>query len=171
MAPLAGNSSQTASAAQAFIQLWGDMGPRWGVPRTLTLVHALLFIEGRPLNTDDVMARLGISRGNASMTLRTLVEWGLAARTHNPTDRKDYFASDQDVWGLFVTVTRARRRREMEPLMSALASIVDAPESGGDDAARTKLADMLRFVRAFDAVSERVLALGPQALEAFSQPS
>ena len=162
------NAGAQATPTEAFIQFWGDMGAHWGVPRTVTLVHALLFIEAKPMNTDDVMARLGISRGNASMTLRTLVEWGLASRTHNPTDRKDYFAADQDVWQLFVTVVKARKRREVEPLVGSLQAIADAAAASGDPtqtACGDRLAELIQFVRAFDLIAERLLAAGPQALE------
>lgn len=172
MAQGARNQDEVLGSAESFIRLWGDMGPRWGVPRTLTLTHALLFIEGRPLNTDEVMERLNISRGNASMTLRTLVEWGLATRTHNPSDRRDYFAADQDVWNLFTAVVRMRRRNEVEPLLATLQALAE-PAGGQQDArearCRAKLQEMLQFARAFDGLAERFLAMGPDALRAFGE--
>jgi len=129
-------ANQETSPADGFIRLWGEMGTHWGVPRTMTQVHALLFILGRPLNTDDIMSRLAISRGNASMTLRTLVDWGMITRTHNPRDRKDYYAAEQDVWKLFATIARARKRREIEPLLGSLKQVLD--QNGGTDDPETK---------------------------------
>lgn len=103
-----------------FIELWSQMGSRWGVPRSMVEVHALLFIHGTPLNTDEIMAHLGISRGNASMTLRTLLDWGIVRKEHRKEDRKDYFWAEQDVQTLFCTVMCARKRRELDPLTEAL---------------------------------------------------
>ena len=107
-------------AQDRFIGLWGEMGSAWGIPRTMAEVHALLYISGEPMNTDDVMARLRISRGNASMTLRTLCEWGIVSRVHNRGDRKEYFRAEQDVWKLFATIVRERKRREFDPLLDAM---------------------------------------------------
>ena len=70
-----------------FIELWGDMGARWGVPRSMTELHALLFIVGKPMNTDDIMRELSISRGNVSMTLRTLLDWEIIVRSQQSEDR------------------------------------------------------------------------------------
>jgi DNA-binding transcriptional regulator GbsR (MarR family) len=163
----ASTANQETRPADGFIRLWGEMGTHWGVPRTMTQVHALLFIEGRSLNTDDIMARLSISRGNASMTLRTLVDWGMITRTHNPRDRKDYYAAEQDVWKLFATIARARKRREIEPLIGSLKQVLDQ-SAGAEDAdtktQRAKIEEVLAFTRLFDAVAEQFLAAGPDAL-------
>jgi DNA-binding transcriptional regulator GbsR (MarR family) len=124
-------------------------------------------MAGRALNTDDIMARLSISRGNASMTLRTLVDWGMITRTHNPRDRKDYYAAEQDVWKLFATIARARKRREIEPLLGSLKQVLDQSADSTDAdtrSQRAKIEEVLAFTRLFDAVAEQFLAAGPDAL-------
>ena len=158
------NASNSSHAGQAFVALCGEMGTHWGVPRTMAQVNALLFMEGRPLNTDEIMERLSISRGNASMTLRTLVEWGMITRTHNAKDRKDYYAGEQDVWKLFATVARTRKQREVEPLVSRLQALLDAAPAG-NDAQRRKIEELLDFVKAFDALANRFLGLGGGAVQ------
>ena len=105
---------------QLFIQRWGEMGANWGISRTMAEVHALLFVSPEPLCTDDVMAQLQVSRGNASMNLRQLVNWGLICRVHLPGDRKEYFACETNVWQMFETITRERRRREIEPIVETI---------------------------------------------------
>lgn len=119
----------TASQDQ-FVQAWGQMGPSWGISRTMAEVHALLFIVGTPLNTDDVMERLKISRGNASMSLRSLVEWGIVSRVHKRGDRKEYFVGEQDVWSLARAIMRERLRREVLPTLATLYEIRDMTEDG-----------------------------------------
>ena len=74
-------------AQQTFVRRWGEMGATWGISRTMAEVHALLFITGDPLCTDDIMHMLQISRGNASMNMRQLVNWGLIRLTHLRGDR------------------------------------------------------------------------------------
>ncbi len=119
------SAARFAEVQEQLVQAWGQMGPAWGVSRTMAETHALLFVSGAPLNTDDVMDRLHISRGNASMSLRALVEWGLISRVHLRGDRKEYFQADQDAWSVARTVIRERLRREILPLLAALHEIRD----------------------------------------------
>jgi DNA-binding transcriptional regulator GbsR (MarR family) len=96
------------------------MGGYWGINRTMAELHALLYISAEPLCTDDIMEQLQISRGNASMNLRQLVDWGLIHRVHKKGDRKEYFASETDVWEMFQSIARERKRREVEPIVETI---------------------------------------------------
>ncbi|TVQ31494.1 MAG: MarR family transcriptional regulator [Phycisphaeraceae bacterium] len=120
------NPERTLIEAQdRFIAAWGQMGSAWGISRTMAEAHALLFIAGRGMNTDEVMERLQISRGNASMSLRALVEWGLVSRAHKRGDRKEYFQAETDVWTMLRTIVRERMKREVEPVLASLHEIRD----------------------------------------------
>ena len=66
------------------------------------------------------MARLSISRGNVSMNLSKLVEWGLVRRVHQRGDRRDYYESLSDVWEMFTLVAAQRKRREIDPILTTL---------------------------------------------------
>lgn len=104
-----------------FIRRWGEMSGYWGINRTMAELHALLYISAEPLNTDEIMAALQISRGNTSMNIRQLVNWGLIARVHKKGDRKEYFAAQTNVWEMFETIVRERRRREVEPIIETIS--------------------------------------------------
>ncbi len=119
------SASQVHEAQNRFIETWGRMGSAWGVSRTLAEVHALLYITGDALCTDDVMERLEISRGNASMTLRGLTDWGIVQRVHKRGDRKEYFQAEADVWTMFKTIATERKKRELDPVVTSLFEIRD----------------------------------------------
>src|ERR1700739_3513823 len=95
---------------QDFVGLWRRMSSLWGISPTMAEIHGLLFITGAALSTDNIMERLGISRGNVSMNLNKLVEWGLVRRVHKRGDRRDYYESLGDVWEIF-TLGAAQRKR------------------------------------------------------------
>ncbi len=141
-------AERLAHAHQQFVEHWGRMASLWGVPRSMAEVHALLFIEGRSVNADEVVLRLGISRGNASMTLRTLVDWGIVQRTHNKTDRKDYYQAEQDVLTLFSTVIRVRKQREIDPLLALVGECRKAaamvPRNDADQETTTRAGELDR---------------------------
>jgi DNA-binding transcriptional regulator GbsR (MarR family) len=167
--------TQLREVRQRFVAIWGQMASSWGIPRTMAEVHALLYITGRPLNTDEVIEGLGISRGNASMTLRALVDWGVVSREHVRGDRKEYFVAEQDVWKLFRTVLRERKKREIDPLLDALQSCrdmtADALEDGRLEAAAAvdahgrRLDQLIEFIHLVDAISQRFISPSGQGLQ------
>ena len=165
---------------ERFIALWGQMASSWGIPRTMAEVHGLLFLADEPLNTDDIMQRLHISRGSASMTLRSLQDWGIVSRVHRRGDRKEYFQAEQDVWKLFRTILRERKKREIDPLLEELhtcQALTDSLETKGKkrraldaEAARLKalndkLTDMISFVEMIDAISNRLMNSSGKGLQ------
>ncbi len=127
--------SELHESEALLVRRWGEMGGYWGISRTMAEIHALLFVSGQLLCTDDVMALLHVSRGNASMNLRALVDWGLVERVHQLGDRKEYFRADTNVWHMFETIMRERRRREVEPIIATIDRCRELAEHEGHDAA------------------------------------
>lgn len=163
-------------AQDRFVAAWGQMGSAWGISRTMAEVHALLYITGRPLCTDDVMQRLEISRGNASMSLRALLDWGIVTRTHKRGDRKEYYLAEQDVWAMFRAIVRERMKREVDPLRVSLHEIRDlTPETKlpakpepTAEAVRDhnqRLDSMLEFLQTVDHLSERFVSPSGRGLQ------
>jgi DNA-binding transcriptional regulator GbsR (MarR family) len=107
-------------AQDQFILEWGRMSSSWGINRTMAQIHALLFVSAQPLTVDDIMKRLLISRGNASMSLRDLMEWGIVRRFRRPGERRDVYTSETDPWQMFARVIRERKRRELDPTAKAI---------------------------------------------------
>jgi DNA-binding transcriptional regulator GbsR (MarR family) len=154
-----------------FITHWAEMGSSWGVPRSVAEVHALLFIEGRAMCADEIMSRLQVSRGSVSMTLRTLADWGIVTKTRQRGDRKEYFEAEQDVWNLLSLIVRARKRRELEPLLAALDETRQAANVDPTaDAAELKehlarLDSMHDALRRLDRLSDQFIGRGGKGLD------
>jgi DNA-binding transcriptional regulator GbsR (MarR family) len=153
-----------AEVEREFIDLWRSMSSLWGISPTMAQIHGLLFITGEVLSTDDIMARLNTSRGNVSMNLTRLVEWGLVRRVHRRGDRKDYYESLSDVWEMFTVVATQRKRREIDPMINILRHCGErlAPEhlgAGADDERvvgwRHRVADLLAFLGLCDELAQR----------------
>jgi len=113
-------AAQLEAARDEFVTQWGAIGNAWGINRTMAEIHALLYITAQPLCTDDVMERLNISRGNASMSLRALCDWGIIRRLHKRGERREYFESLSDVWEMFSIIAAERKRREMDPVLETI---------------------------------------------------
>lgn len=147
-----------------FVELWGSMSSLWGVNPTMARIHGALFITGRAMTADDLMERLAISRGNVSMNLAKLVEWGLVRRVHRPGDRREHYESLKDVWEMFATVAVQRKRREIDPLLNTLRRCKEslsaevlgehANDSTVQDRAR-RIQDLVKFLTMMDGLSQR----------------
>jgi DNA-binding transcriptional regulator GbsR (MarR family) len=161
------------------VRRWGEMGGYWGINRTMAEIHALLFVSGQPLCTDDIMAQLHVSRGNASMNLRGLVDWGLIRRVHKFGDRKEYFEADTDVWHMFETILRERRRREVEPILETLERCrqmipgagrgTEAPSPEETRAFARRLDELQRFLATTSTLFELVLQYGDAGVATLMQ--
>lgn len=117
------------SAKTEFIQSWGILGASWGINKAMAQIHALLLISPEGLSTEQIMDELKISRGNANMNIRALVEWGIVEKELRIGERKEYFVSEKDIWELARIVTKERRRREIEPLIKMLNKVQDLDKS------------------------------------------
>ena len=148
-----------SQARASFIQGWAALGSSWGVSRTMAMTHALLLVSEDALSTDEVMDELGISRGNANTTLRELVGWGLVRRVVRIGERREYFEAEQDVWAIFCTVARERKRRELEPALALLEACRDQTKGiRKAKAFHAKLSELAEFVALANGLLERIAA-------------
>ncbi len=146
-------------AKKQFVSEWGTFGSKWGVNRTMASVHALLLVSSESLCADDVMEQLDISRGNANMNLRALIDWGLVRKTHKAGERKEYFYAEKDVWKVTRQVIKERKRRELEPLRNMLTELkhdvdVESPES---EEFQKMMVELSSFADAADVALEKMV--------------
>jgi DNA-binding transcriptional regulator GbsR (MarR family) len=147
-----------------FVELWNNMASLWGISPAMARIHGLLYITGSALSMDDIMARLAISRGNVSMNLSKLVEWGLVRKVHRRGNRKEFYESLSDVWEMFTLVASQRKRREIDPILSTLRRCRDelSPEALGGKAAQEaaqarfhRVNDLLKLLSRLDSLAQR----------------
>jgi DNA-binding transcriptional regulator GbsR (MarR family) len=112
-------------AKQQFIQCWGSLATQWGINKTMAQVHALLMSTPGPLNQDEIMDQLNISRGNVNMNIRELINWGLVERVILAGERKEYFTAEKDIWKVAKQVIKERKKRELDPLIKTLEQLQD----------------------------------------------
>jgi DNA-binding transcriptional regulator GbsR (MarR family) len=110
-------------AKDEFVQIWGALGSNWGINKAMAQIHALLLATENPITTEEIMEELQISRSNANLNIRSLIDWGLIYKKHVAGDRKEYFIAEKDMWDVAVKIMNERKRREVEPVIRELKSI------------------------------------------------
>jgi len=117
-------------AKNKFISTWGSLGTLWGINKAMAQIHALLLISPEPLSMEDIMKELQISRGNTSMNLRQLMDWGIVSKENKMGERKEYFTSEKDVQELARQIAKERSRRELKPTIKILNDVSNIKEDG-----------------------------------------
>lgn len=139
-------------AKEKFIQAWGTLGSSWGISRTMAQVHALLLISPDALSAEEIMEQLSISRGNANLNVRALIDWGLVQKELRPGERREFFVAEKDIWKVFRQVAKERRKRELEPMLHALEALREVENTGSD-----------RHAKAFSDTVDGIYKLGTKA--------
>jgi DNA-binding transcriptional regulator GbsR (MarR family) len=168
----AAESAETALAGAVgalgarFVLHWGEMGTRWGVNRTVSQIHALLYLLGRPMHAEEISAVLQVARSNVSTSLRELQNWNLVKVTHLAGDRRDHYETLQDPWDLLRVILRERKEREFDPTLAFLQDCVDGPAFAREDAGTQKrLRETLALMQALSTWGEQVLGMENSVLK------
>ena len=119
--------------AQAFVLHFGEMGSRWGINRTVGQIYATLFIAEVPRHAEEISEALSLSRGSVSMGLKELASWNLVQLRHLPGDRRDYYETPRDVWAIFRTLVEERKKREIDPTLTTLRTLLMEPATDSAD--------------------------------------
>jgi DNA-binding transcriptional regulator GbsR (MarR family) len=139
---------------EKFLQTWGTLGTTWGINRTMAQIHALLIISPTSLSADEVMKELMISRGNANMNIRALMDWGLVYKELRTGDRKEYFIAEKDIWIVVRQIIINRKKKELEPMIKVLDDISNVE---GDSPEALALAKAVRDIKLFSSKADSTL--------------
>ena len=143
-----------------FVLHWGEMGTRWGVSRTVSQLHALLFFLGRPMHAEEISLVLQVARSNVSTSIRELQNWDLVKVTHLAGDRRDHFETLQDPWELMRVIARERKEREFDPTTAFLRGCVESREFAREDPGTQKrLRETLALMEGASAWTDEMLEL------------
>lgn len=137
-----------------FISTWGSLGTLWGINKAMAQIQALLFISTKPLSMEDIMEELQISRGNTSMNLRQLIDWGIVTKEIIPGERKEFFTTEKDVQELARVIAKERSRREIQPVIKVLKDVSSIEDDGTE-----KTKELIRQTKALHDLTENADAM------------
>jgi DNA-binding transcriptional regulator GbsR (MarR family) len=143
---------------ERFIQSWGAFGSSWGINRTMAQVHALLLISQESLSAEEIMEELQISRGNANMNVRALIDWGLVYKDLQPGERKEFFKAEKDMSVVVKQIITHRKKKELEPMLKVLDEISSVENVCEESKEFTKVvSDIKLFSSKADSVLDKLI--------------
>jgi len=152
-------SSEVETVRDAFVQLWGSMGPFWGISPTTARIYSWLLSRAEPADTDEIMQGLEMSRGAVSMACRELREWHLVFAEKAPGSRRVTFRPATDLEKVIRNIVQIRKRREWDPVLESLREWIPRLE-------RDRSPDAAIFRERLEAL-ESLVALTDSMVEVF----
>ena len=145
-------------AKNKFVQTWGALGSQWGINKTMAQIHALLMVSNEPVSMEDIMEELQISRGNASMNLRALIDWGIVYKEYKPGERREFFIAEKDLDELAVKIAKERSKREIKPALKVLKEVssIESPTSEEEKHFVDQTTKLYDFVLKADNVLDKI---------------
>jgi HTH-type transcriptional regulator, glycine betaine synthesis regulator len=131
------HSARTAKVAQStlereFVAIFSDLADLFGNPRSHGEIYGLLFSTERALSMEEIVARLGISKGSASQGLRQLGELGAISRAREDGERTHTYIATIELKPLLAGFLKRRlaphlasgssRLQRLEKLLPSLSS-------------------------------------------------
>ncbi len=121
-------------AKNKFVQTWGALGSQWGINKTMAQIHAFLMVSSAPVSMEEIMEELKISRGNASMNLRALMDWGIVYKEFKQGERREFFIAEKDLDELATKIARERSKREIKPALKVLKEVSSITDTSSVEA-------------------------------------
>jgi DNA-binding transcriptional regulator GbsR (MarR family) len=148
-------------AVSRFVLEWGNLGERWGVNRSVSQIHALLYASKEPLAAEEIADVLGIARSNVSNSLRELQSWNIIRSVPVLGDRRTFYTAETDLWNLVSRIAAGRKARELDPAAAALRECVEMTRNSRsvDPVVQLRLREMLDFVERLSRWYDQMIAL------------
>jgi DNA-binding transcriptional regulator GbsR (MarR family) len=147
MTEITDKTGDLPEAVRRFVLHWGDMGGQWGVNRSVSQIHAFLYLSDKPQTAEDIADALTMARSNVSNSLKELIAWGLIRRVPVMGDRRDFYEAESDVWTIAAKIVAGRKERELDPAIAVLkVCVADSQKDPHVHAtAKKRLKEMLAF--------------------------
>jgi len=128
--PDATTTSELDRETHAF---WVEVADLIGVSHSIAEAYAVIFLAAQPLNADDIVAKLGVSRSGAGQALKQLAEMGAIRPSSGVQSRKDHYELQTDLGVLMRLFLNSRMLPRIEELSRCRAVLAaQAQQSGAE---------------------------------------
>src|SRR5882724_6614043 len=126
MTPITDDTFQTR-----FIELSGELSAMCSFNRSIGQIYGLLYITPEPLSLEDIAKACRMSKGNASIHLRTLETWGAVHQSSRAGSRKDYYSANTDLRSLAIRRLQEGVARRLDHASHRIQEIKEDPTFAG----------------------------------------
>jgi HTH-type transcriptional regulator, glycine betaine synthesis regulator len=122
-------AEEISQAKEKLIQELGRLSSFAGFNKAMGQIYALLYLSPEPVSLGEIAEQLGISKGNASLNVKTMERWGLIQPISKNGDRRDYYQAETDFWKIVQDILNERDRKEIDHALKTLDDIYSLVKS------------------------------------------
>ena len=138
----------------------------WGFPKALGAIFGAIYLSPVPINLDELVTQVGVTKGAVSTNVRQLERLGLIHKHVELGDRKDYYIAETDFWKVVRGLLREREKGEFDRALRMVddsLAMVDSSNAASPDPHlpfyREQMQGMQSFFRSLDNLVAMVVAL------------
>jgi HTH-type transcriptional regulator, glycine betaine synthesis regulator len=150
-----------------FVRFFVQMAMSLNLPRSMGEIFGFLFAADEPRPFDEVVARLGISKGSASHGLKFLTKIGAISLVYVPRDRRTFYEAETSMRKLFSSALN----ESVRPHLEGNARFVEGIEDLIADVPREKAAHYQSRIASLRNWNDKALVLLPLLDKLFSLPA
>ena len=112
-----------------FMESIGKLAESFGLNKFTAQLYALLYLSGKPLSLDELTDQLGASKGNVSLNIRELENWGAVRSVWVKGSRKDYYEAEPDIRQVFANKLKTsfgKRISQVSGMIEEFKGIVES---------------------------------------------
>ena len=121
------------NAAGIFIDIVGNTGASLGLSRFVVQIYALFYMSPGRLSLEDIAKRLRASKGNVSINMKTLMNWGAVKKIWQRGSRKDFYEANRDVGRIIANKLKTGLRQKIDDVMEGvdeMEKMLNSSEAG-----------------------------------------
>lgn len=122
-------NQEITKAQDVFIEKVNFICNKFGLNHVVAELYMILYFSNKPLSLDDMVARLKISKGSASVNIRALERYGAARRVWVKGSRKDYYEAEADIYKVILDRMRAIARGRLSETDDAISASYEVLKS------------------------------------------
>jgi DNA-binding transcriptional regulator GbsR (MarR family) len=110
-----------------------------------------------PVDSQTISEELNISRGNTSMCLKELRNWGVIQKFNISGDRRDFFAAEADTWNMLYKIAVNRKNREFDPALEALQRLLKTKDIKKNKRVHERLSEIEDILMTLNQIASKFL--------------
>ena len=107
-------------AEDRFIEHIGNICNKFGLNNFLAQLYGVLYLSNRPLSLDELTEKMQASKGNISINIRVLEQWGAVKRVWMRGSRKDFYEAELNLKKVLGERIKSSFQKHMSDMSSML---------------------------------------------------
>lgn len=136
----------TPAPRSEFATLAGEMAESIGFNKSIGQIYGLLYMAGRPLSLDEIAQELSMSKGNASINIRVLEDWGAVHKVSVSGSRRDHYHANMNLKQVALRRIQEGVGKRLVRAEDALDRLLSAPTSRESQDERKRLQEIQRLL-------------------------